>query len=280
MAPILRTSNISVDAVPYPLTERFNFRHLLISVKSFLASLSLLDGFWDITERCPSIPVLFCDAMLGYDPYRNRSETSVARVIMEHIDTHHSSISHEVNIELGSKHLGDPLPEVSDNQCQCPLQRLDMSDVSRSCPQAVVEAAYRRLIEVEEFVTLQQLVDPLTAAKYFHLFENRILRLVQLSKDLNKSQSRELMPDDHSCFISPRARRMRPTPINGPRPRLALNPFTQMPKEPSVQRQDEVSEESENRNRVTEMESTARSKMGFMVRISTTKTGLCKSQNK
>lgn len=172
MAPILQTLNISIDAVSYSLTERFIFGHLLISVESFLASLSLLDILWDITEHCPSIPALFCDSMMGHDPYRNRSETSIARVIMEHIDTHHSSISHEVNIELGSKHLGDPIPEVSDNQCQCPLQRLDMSNVSRNCPQAVVEAAYKRLIEVEEFATLQQLVDPLTVAKYFHLFEH------------------------------------------------------------------------------------------------------------
>jgi hypothetical protein len=95
-----------------------------------------------------------------------------------------------------------------------------MSNIPRNCPQALVEAAYKRLIEVEEFVTLQQLVDPLTAAKYFHLFENQLLRLVKLPKDLNKIHSRGLMQDDHSSFILPRARRMQPTSRNGSRPRL------------------------------------------------------------
>jgi H2-forming N5,N10-methylenetetrahydromethanopterin dehydrogenase-like enzyme len=41
------------------------------------------------------------------------------------------------------------------------------ANVARIFPQAVVDAAYKRFIEVEEFVTLQQLVDPLTAARYY-----------------------------------------------------------------------------------------------------------------
>lgn len=55
------------------------------------------------------------------------------------------------------------------------------------------------------------------------------------------------------------------------------NLVLQMPKKFLVQRQDELSEESEIRNRVTEADSTARARMGPMAKISTTKKGLRKT---
>jgi len=76
------------------------FAHLLISVESFLAALSLLRNLSDFAEQFPSIPALFCDTILRRDPYRNIHEISMARAIMEHINMHHASISYKVNIEL------------------------------------------------------------------------------------------------------------------------------------------------------------------------------------
>ena len=101
-APILRTAKICLPSVTYSPTERFIFGHLLISIESFLASLSFLESLWDFAKNSPSIPALFCDAILQQDPYRDSHEIGIARGIMEHIDTHYASISREVNIELGS----------------------------------------------------------------------------------------------------------------------------------------------------------------------------------
>jgi hypothetical protein len=211
-APILQTVTIGVQSIRQSLTEKTIFAHLLISVESFLASLTLLESSWDFAENCPSIPALFCDTILRRDPYRDSHEVNIARVILEHIDTHHASISREVNIELGSTYIVDPLPQVSENQCRCPLQRLDMFTIAKNGSQILVEEAYTRLTEVEEFIASHGLIDSLTAAKYFHSFEHRIVQLVRYSKSWNEN----VFPTQHgrSYFIPPRVRRMQPSPTN------------------------------------------------------------------
>jgi hypothetical protein len=61
------------------------------------------------------------DAILRPDPYHDRHELDVARLIMEQIDTHHASLRREVNVKLGSSYIVDLLPETSNNRCRCPL---------------------------------------------------------------------------------------------------------------------------------------------------------------
>ena len=157
-APILQTTNITLPLVTHSSTEGDIIRHLLIFVESFLASLSLLKDLWNFTANCPSIPALYCDTILRRDQYRNSHELEIARVIMEHIDAHHACISHEVNIEIGACYIVDPLPETNDNRCRCPLQRLDMSNVPRNHPYALVSEAYTRLAETEGFTILSGLI--------------------------------------------------------------------------------------------------------------------------
>jgi hypothetical protein len=201
-APILQTTNMIVT---HSSTEGSIFNHLLISVESFLASLSLLEGLWNFTENCPSIPALYCDAILRRDQYRDSHELDIARIIMEHIDAHHASISHEVNIEIGAGYMVDPLPATSDNRCRCPLQRLDMSNIPRNHPYALVSEAYTRLAEVEGFNASSGLIDPLTAAKYFHSFEYRIAQIVHRSNHFNTNEI--VTQHDSRPFIPLRARR-------------------------------------------------------------------------
>ena len=216
--PILQTVNTRLSPVTHSSTERYIFGHLLISVESFLVSLSLLEGLWNFTENCPSIPALFCDAILRRDPYRDSHELDIARGIMEHIDTHHASISHEVNVELGSSHIVDPLPEISDNRCRCPLQYLNMPNVPKNSLDALVSEAYIRLTEVERFIASHRLIDPFTAAKYFHTFEHRIVQIVHHSKSFNTNG---ILTQHGPCsFIPPRARQIRPSRINGIWPKL------------------------------------------------------------
>ena len=76
---------------------------------------------------------LLCDATLRRYQYRDSHELDIARIIMEHIDANHASISHEVNIEIGASYTVDPLPATGDDRCRCPLQRLDMSNIPRNC---------------------------------------------------------------------------------------------------------------------------------------------------
>src|SRR5215469_11445537 len=101
-APILQSKNLTLPLVTHSSTEGSFFKHLLISVESFLASLSLLEELWNFTENCPSIPALYCDAILRRDKYRDSHELNIARIIIDHINAHHASISHEVNIEIGA----------------------------------------------------------------------------------------------------------------------------------------------------------------------------------
>lgn len=101
-APILQNTKMTFPIITHSPAEGDICKHLLISVESFLASLSLLEDLWNFTENCPSIPALYCDAILRQDQYRDSHELEIARAIMEHIDTHHASISHEVNIEIGA----------------------------------------------------------------------------------------------------------------------------------------------------------------------------------
>ncbi len=77
-APILQTA---LRFGTHPSAEVQIFKYLLISVESFLASL------WNFTKNCPSIPALYCDAILRRDQYRDKHELDIARIIMEHIDT-------------------------------------------------------------------------------------------------------------------------------------------------------------------------------------------------
>lgn len=204
--PILQTTNVTRPLVTHLSTEGYIFRHLLISVESFLASLSLLEDLWNSTKNCPSIPALYCDAILRRDQYRDSKELNIARAIMEHIDAHHASISHKVNIEIGDSYIVDPLPETSDNGCRCPLQRLDMSNIPRNHPYALVSETYTRLTEVEGFTALSGVIDPLTAAKYFHSFEYRIAQIVHC---LNHFNTNEIVAQhDSRSSISPRARRI------------------------------------------------------------------------
>lgn len=135
--PVLETLDISGQSGTSTLTDSLISGHLFMSVESFLASLSLLESLWGFAENCPSIPALYCETILQRDPYRDSHEVSVARAIMEHIDTHHATISREVNIELGSTYTSDPLPEVSDNRCRCPLQRLHIFNIPRNRPDAI-----------------------------------------------------------------------------------------------------------------------------------------------
>jgi hypothetical protein len=206
-APILQTTNMTLPLVTHSSTERSIFKHLLISVESFLASLSLLEDLWNFTENCPSIPALYCDAILRRDQYRDSHEVDIARIIMEHIDTHHASISHEINIEIGASYTFDPLPATSDNRCRCPLQRLDMSNIPRNHPYALVSEAYTRLTEVEGFNASSGLFDPLTAAKYFHSFEYRITQIVHHSNHFNTNEI--MTQHDSRSFIPLRARQIR-----------------------------------------------------------------------
>jgi hypothetical protein len=206
-APILQITNMTLPLVTHSPAEGDIFRHLLISVESFLASLSLLEDLWNFTENCPSIPALYCDAILRRDQYRDSHELEIARVIMDHIDTHHASISHEVNIEIGASYIVDPLPETSDNGCRCPLQRLDMSNIPRNHPYALVSEAYTRLTEVEGFTASSGLIDPLTAAKYFHSFEYRIAQIVHRSNRFNTNEI--VTQHDSRSFIPQRARQRR-----------------------------------------------------------------------
>jgi hypothetical protein len=204
--------DIFFPSVTHSPTKRPIFAHLLISVESFLAALSFLENLWDSAEHYPSIPALFCDTILRRDPYRDSYEISMARAIMEHIDMHHASISYEVNIELGSTFIGDPLPEVSDDQCRCPLQRLQWFNVHKNHREALAGEACTRLTEVEKFIASYRLIDPLTAAKYFHCFEHRIEQLVRHLKDFYENGSPT--QHDHCCFVPPRARPMQTNRTN------------------------------------------------------------------
>jgi hypothetical protein len=183
-ACILQSWNSTVRSSSSSQNAAAILAHILISVESFLASLSLLDDLQDRAESCPSVPALFCDTILRQDPYRDHNDISLARHIMEHIDAHHESISYEVNLELGSTHIRDRLPALSDNQCRCPLQRLEMLSIYNRSG-ALAEAAYLRLTEVEDFNAFKGLSNPLLAAKYFHSFELRIKQLVLLSNSFN-----------------------------------------------------------------------------------------------
>lgn len=206
-APILQNTKMTFPIITHSPAEGDICKHLLISVESFLASLSLLEDLWNFTENCPSIPALYCDAILRQDQYRDSHELEIARAIMEHIDTHHASISHEVNIEIGASYIVDPLPEITDNGCRCPLQRLDMSNIPRNHPYALVSEAYNRLTEVEGFTASSGLIDPLTAAKYFHSFEYRIAQIVHCSNRFNTNEI--IDQHDSPSFIPPRARQIR-----------------------------------------------------------------------
>ncbi|KAF1959007.1 hypothetical protein CC80DRAFT_546323 [Byssothecium circinans] len=217
-ASILKMKDMILLSTPHLQGATSIFAHTLISVESFLASLSLLEGLYDGIERYPSIPALFCDAILRWDPYRDSHDIDIARLIMEHIDTHHAIISREVNIELGSTYIRDHLPELSDNRCRCPLQHLDMLNIPRNRPDALAETAYMRLTEVEKFIASQGLVDPLTAAKYFHSFELRMMQPVHPSKSSNTNEV--LAQHGHFHFTPPRARRLRSRDTNGTRSRL------------------------------------------------------------
>lgn len=206
-APILQTTDATLPLVTHSSTEAYIFKHLLISVESFLASLSLLEELWNFPKNCPSIPALYCDAILKRDQYRDNHELDIARVIMKHIDAHHASISDEVNIEIGASYMADFLPATSDNRCRCPLQRLDLRNLARSHPYALVTEAYTRLIEVGEFNASNGLIDPLTAAKYFHAFECRIAQIVHCSNHFN---TREIVTQcDSRSFIPLRAPQIR-----------------------------------------------------------------------
>jgi hypothetical protein len=87
-----------------------------------------------------------------------------------------------------------------------------MFTIAKNGSQILVEEAYTRLTEVEEFIASHGLIDPLTAAKYFHSFEHRIVQLVRYSKSWNEN----VFPTQHgrSYFIPPRVRRMQPSPTN------------------------------------------------------------------
>lgn len=206
-APILQTTNMTLPLATHSSTERYIFKHLVISVESFLASLSLLEDLWNFTESCPSIPALYYDVILRRDQYRDSHELDIARIIMEHIDAHHASISHEVNIEIGASYIVDPLPATSDNRCRCPLQHLDMSNILRNHPYALVSEAYTRLTEVEGFNASSGLIDPLIAAKYFHSFEYRIAQIVHRSNHFNTNEN--VTQHDSRSFIPLRARQIR-----------------------------------------------------------------------
>jgi len=206
-APILQSKNMTLPLVMHSSTEGSIFKHLLISVESFLASVSLLEDLWNFTENCPSIPALYCDAILRRDQYRDSHELNIARIIMDHIDAHHASISHEVNIEIGASYIVDPLPATSDNRCRCPLQRLDMSNIPRNHPYALVGEAYTRLTEVEGFNASSGLIDPLTAAKYFHSFEYQVAQIVRRLNHFNTNKT--VTQHDSRPFIPLRARHIR-----------------------------------------------------------------------
>jgi hypothetical protein len=77
---------------------------------------------------------------------------------MEHIDTHHTTLSDEVNIKIGASYIINHLPDTSGNECQCPLQRLDMSNIPRNHSHALVSTAYTRLTEVEGFIASSGLI--------------------------------------------------------------------------------------------------------------------------
>ncbi|PSN58537.1 hypothetical protein BS50DRAFT_641700 [Corynespora cassiicola Philippines] len=171
-----------LPSAPHLPTDTYLIAHTLISVESFLASISLLGDLSERDSRYPSIPAIFCGAILRQDSYRDKHDMSISRLIMEHIDTHHQIISREVNIEIGSTYINDPLPELRDEHCRCPLQRLSVLNLPRNRPDALAETASMHLAEIESFNAAQGLVDPLIAAKYFHSFEFYLSQLVKLSK--------------------------------------------------------------------------------------------------
>jgi hypothetical protein len=112
---ILKMKALNSLLALYLQEARALFAHTLISVESFLASLSLLEGLYDCTNDCLSILALFCDIILRRDPYWDKYDIEIAGKIMEHIDTHYASISRGVNTELGCTYIRDPLLEISDN---------------------------------------------------------------------------------------------------------------------------------------------------------------------
>lgn len=217
-ASILKMTTVSLLSASSLRTGQHLFAHTLISVESFLASLSLLGSLSDWTEQYPSVSALFCDAILRQDPYRDNLDISIARLIMEHIDRYHEIISRDINIEIGSTYIHDPLPGLSDEHCRCPLQLLEALHIPKNRPDALAETASMHLVEVEKFNAAQGLVDLLAAAKYFHSFELRMSQLAKASKD--SPTSGVPTHDIYPRFALPRASRLQGNYTNGTRARL------------------------------------------------------------
>lgn len=217
-ASVLKMKTRILPLAPHLQRDTHLVAHVLISMESFLASLSLLGGPDDWTRHCPSFPVLFCDTILRQDPYRDKHDIGIARLIMEHIDTYHETISHEVNIEIGSAYINNPLPELGEEPCRCPLQRLNVLNILRNHPDALAETAFMHFIEVEKFNAAQGLVDPLAAAKYFHSFELCISELVALPG--GSPTNGAMAQRGYAQFALPRASRLQGRYTNVTRSRL------------------------------------------------------------
>jgi hypothetical protein len=185
--------------------------HLLIASECFFLSLPIIEYIGRSTERLPSIPGMFMDCLLRWDPFRDQHEMSVARLIAKHIDTHHATLSREIDESVGSHYMHQPLPTSSDDKCRCPVSYLDFSNVpSRQTDQIIGESQFR--LELIERLTSQLgIIAPLTAAKYFHSFEYRISQLCRRSV---RFQTNELcVTHDPRPFIHTRSGQIRPTRI-------------------------------------------------------------------
>jgi hypothetical protein len=172
----------------FTYTREDVLNHILISVESFLTLLPLLDKLPQRKALRLSLPSMFIDCLLRWDPFRSQDEQNISRLLMHHLDMHHATLSREVNSELGSHYCDEPLPNTSDNICKCPFAYLDFRNVPKEQPNAVIAESQARLQLVEAFTTSHSLIAPLTAAKYFHSFEYRLSQLLRRAIRFNTDE--------------------------------------------------------------------------------------------
>ena len=169
--PILRAEPGSSVLTGIP-TKRWLTSHLLISIENFLLSLPLLGTSRILVDSCPSISALYCDTLLRHDPYRAEGGHEASRLIMRHIDLHHNGLSHQLNLELGSTYIINPLPNARDNRCRCPLKWLESFYCPQRDPDVLADELHRCLAEVELFTTSLGVFDQTAASEYLYAWSN------------------------------------------------------------------------------------------------------------